>query len=120
MDMNDVIIQTYRSTGKGGQNVNKVESAVRAIHRPTGLVATCQDERSQQQNKQRAIDTLRQRVADYHQSLRRAALDKFRAGMYDGRVRTYDFTSNVVVDYRTKKKTSRLQEVLDGNLDLIR
>lgn len=118
--MNDVIVETFRSKGKGGQNVNKVETAVRVTHRPTGLVATCQDERSQIQNKQRALETLAQRLANHNALLRREKLDKLRSKLYTGRVRTYDFTSRMVIDHRTKRKTSRIEDVLDGNLDLIR
>jgi peptide chain release factor 1 len=117
---NELKVDTFRSSGKGGQNVNKVSSAVRLTHLPTGIVATCQDERSQAQNYARAMSVLEMRLKQYRASLLRTKLDKFRATLYTGRVRTYDFTRNVVTDYRTKKQTSRLKDVLEGDLDLVR
>lgn len=117
---NEVKIETFRSKGKGGQNVNKVETAVRVIHLPTGIVATCQDERSQEQNKQRALATLEERVNKHRASIKRQQIERLRDSLYRGRVRTYNFVTQDVVDYRTKKRTSRLQDVLDGNLDLVR
>ena len=117
---NELKIDIFRSSGKGGQNVNKVETAVRITHLPTGIVVTCQDERSQAQNLARAMSVLEERLNQHKAALLRAKLDKFRKSLYTGRVRTYDFTKNVVIDYRTKKKTSRLKDVLEGDLDLVR
>lgn len=116
----DLKIETFRATGNGGQNINKVESAVRITHLPTGLSATSQDERSQGQNKKKALETLEQRVNERTAQLHKAKLDMFRSTMYAGRVRTYNFTDDTVTDYRTKKRVKGVKKILDGDLDLIR
>lgn len=116
----EIKIDTFRSKGKGGQNVNKVESAVRMTHIPTGIVVTCQDERDQIQNKKRAYEELCKRLQAYKANVLKSRLDKIRHEQLEsGRVRTYDFTRNEITDHRRKTKTKKLKEVLDGNLDLV-
>ncbi len=116
----DLRIDTYRATGNGGQNVNKVESAVRITHLPTGLVVTSQDERSQLQNKARAMAELEKRLENTKIAKIHARMNAMRnQQQQSGRVRTYDFTSSTVTDHRRGTKTRKIAEVLAGNLDLL-
>ena len=120
----DLRIDTYRSGGAGGQHVNKTESAVRITHLPTGLVAECQDERSQYKNKDRAMKILRSRLYARQRAEEDAAQAALRRSQIGGaeraeRIRTYRFHEKIVVDHRLsgESKSFPLGPVLDGNLD---
>jgi peptide chain release factor 1 len=122
IDPDDLRIDVYRSAGHGGQSVNTTDSAVRITHLPTGLVVTCQDERSQLQNKQRALAILRARLYDMEQSKQLAEMDQarrsqVRSGDRSEKIRTYNFPQNRVTDHRIGLTSHRLEAILDGELD---
>jgi peptide chain release factor 1 len=120
----DLRIDVYRSTGHGGQSVNTTDSAVRITHLPTGVVVTCQDERSQLQNKLRALSILRSRLYDMEQSKQLEQLgeerrSQVRSGDRSEKIRTYNFPQNRVTDHRIGLTSHRLEAILDGDLDEI-
>jgi peptide chain release factor 1 len=122
IDPDDLRIDVYRSAGHGGQSVNTTDSAVRITHLPTGLVVTCQDERSQLQNKQRALAILRARLYDMEQGKQLAEMDQerrsqVRSGDRSEKIRTYNFPQNRVTDHRIGLTSHRLEAILDGELD---
>jgi peptide chain release factor 1 len=118
----DLKIDTYRASGAGGQYVNKTESAVRITHIPTGIVVTCQNERSQLQNKEQALNVLRARLYKLkleEQAKKRSENRKSQIGTGERseKIRTYNFPQNRVTDHRINYTTYNLQAVLDGELD---
>ena len=118
----DIKMEVYRSSGAGGQNVQKTSTAVRIYHLPTGIVVACQDERSQVQNKLRAMSVLRARLYDIEMQKREAAERQARrsqvgSGDRSEKIRTYNYPQNRVTDHRIKKDSFRLQAILDGDLD---
>lgn len=118
----DIQIEVYRSAGAGGQNVQKNSTAVRLLHLPTGLVVTCQDERSQLQNKLRAMNILRARLYDMEQQKRQQELDDSRrsqigTGERSEKIRTYNYPQNRVTDHRVNISSFNLPAVMDGELD---
>jgi len=118
----DLRIDVFRSTGHGGQSVNTTDSAVRITHLPTSIVATCQDERSQLQNKLRAMSILRARLYDMEEKRRSAEVHAERrsqvgTGERSEKIRTYNFPQNRVTDHRIGLTSYRLEEMLDGELD---
>jgi peptide chain release factor 1 len=118
----DLRIDVYRSSGPGGQSVNTTDSAVRITHVPTGVVVTCQDEKSQLKNKVKALKVLRSRLLDAkiaEQEAVRARERKTQVGTGDrsAKVRTYNFPQGRVTDHRIGLTLHRLQEILDGELD---
>jgi peptide chain release factor 1 len=118
----DIQIEVYRSAGAGGQNVQKNSTAVRLIHTPTGMVVAVQDERSQLQNKLRAMGILRARLYDMEQQKRQQELDDSRrsqigTGERSEKIRTYNFPQNRVTDHRINLSTFNLPAVLDGDID---
>ena len=124
LDMNDLKIDTYRSSGAGGQHVNKTESAIRITHLPTGTVVECQDERSQYKNKDRAMQILRSKLYEVEQAKQAAAVAAERksqigSGDRSERVRTYNFPQNRVTDHRLSgdNKNFNIQSIINGNLD---
>ena len=124
LDPNDLKIDTYRSSGAGGQHVNKTESAIRITHLPTGLVVECQDERSQYKNKDRAMQILRSKLYEAEQEKQRAAVAAERksqigSGDRSERIRTYNFPQNRVTDHRLtgENKNFNLSAVINGQLD---
>ena len=124
IDPKDLKIDTFRSSGAGGQHINKTESAIRITHLPTGLVVECQDERSQYKNKDRAMKILRSRLleqAEQEQNDSIAADRRRQVGSGDrsGRIRTYNFPQNRVSDHRIELTLYRLDAVMNGDLDLL-
>lgn len=118
----DLKIDVFRSSGPGGQSVNTTDSAVRVTHIPTGLVVQCQDQKSQLQNKVRAMEVLRARLLDRmiaEQEVDRARERKTMVGTGDrsAKIRTYNFPQNRVTDHRINLTVHRLAEILDGDLD---
>ena len=124
IDERDLEIDVYRSSGPGGQGVNTTDSAVRITHKPTGLVVAMQDERSQLQNRARAMQVLRARLLKLAQDEQQMAMSVERRSQVGGggrgeKIRTYNFKENRVTDHRIGFTIYRLQEVLAGDLDEI-
>lgn len=118
----DLKIDTFRSSGAGGQHVNVTDSAVRITHLPTGLVVSCQDERSQMKNKTKAMRVLRARLLDKLKNDQRKKMDEERrlqvgTGDRSGKMRTYNFPAGRITDHRIGFTLHRLEEVLDGDLE---
>jgi peptide chain release factor 1 len=121
IDDRDLDVDVYRSSGAGGQSVNTTDSAVRITHRPTGVVVTMQDERSQLQNKARAMQVLRARLLQLAQEEHDAAMSVERRSQVGGggrgeKIRTYNYKENRVTDHRIGFTLYQLQDVLAGNL----
>jgi len=126
IDPSELQIDTYRSSGAGGQHVNKTESAIRITHLPTGTVVECQDERSQHKNRERAMKILRSRLYEAELEKQNAAIAQERkqqvgSGDRSGKIRTYNFPQNRVTDHRLTgdNKNFNIATVMDGDLDTI-
>lgn len=121
IDMNDLEIETMRSSGAGGQHVNKTDSAVRIIHKPTGIVVKCQDGRSQHENRATALMTIRSRVYEAHQrkleeeqGMERRS--KIGTGDRSEKIRTYNYPQNRVTDHRIGYTVQQLDRIMEGRL----
>jgi peptide chain release factor 1 len=122
VDPNDLKIDVYRSTGPGGQSVNTTDSAVRVTHLPTGIVVSMQDEKSQLQNRQKALRVLRARLLEAELRRQRDELDAARrsqigSGERSEKIRTYNYPDNRVTDHRIGLTLKRLDRVLDGDVE---
>lgn len=118
----DVRVDVYRSSGAGGQKVNKTETAIRLTHFPTGIVVTCQDERSQLKNKDKAYKVLRSRLYDYYNGLNRSEQDAHRKSLVgrgdrSERIRTYNFPQGRVTDHRIGLSLYSIESFMMGDLD---
>ncbi len=122
IDPNELRIDVFRSSGPGGQSVNTTDSAVRITHLPTGIVVTCQDEKSQHKNKAKALKVLRTRLLDMAQSEQRSAIDAQRKSMVgsgdrSAKIRTYNFPQGRVTDHRIGLTLYKLDRIMEGELD---
>ncbi len=122
LDMNDLRIDTFRSSGAGGQHINKTSSAIRITHIPTGTVVECQDERSQHKNKDKALRVLRSRLYEAEVEKQQSAIAADRksqigAGDRSERIRTYNFPENRVSDHRIKLTLYKLDQFMNGDMD---
>ena len=120
----DLKIETFRASTHGGQHVQKVETAVRITHSPTGIGTACQDERSQLQNKERALEILRAKLFRSMQEQKKSRVDELRREQVGTaeraeKIRTYNFPQNRITDHRLRKSWGNLQTILDGNLNSI-
>ena len=122
LDPNDLRIDVFRSSGHGGQSVNTTDSAVRITHLPTGMVVTCQDEKSQHKNREKALKILRARLLDKLQQEQQEKIASTRrslvkSGDRSERIRTYNFPQNRVTDHRIDLTLYRLDSIIAGDLD---
>lgn len=124
VDEKDLRIDTYRSSGAGGQHVNKTDSAVRLTHLPSGIVVACQEERSQKQNKEKAMRVLKAKLAEEEERKRAQAIASTRSlqvgtGDRSERIRTYNFPQNRLTDHRINLTKYNLDQIMEGELDAI-
>jgi peptide chain release factor 1 len=122
IDEKDIRIDLFRSSGAGGQKVNKTESAIRITHFPTGIVVSCQDERSQTQNKEKAFAMLRAKLFDFYQQQKESEYSQNRksqvgTGDRSERIRTYNFPQGRVTDHRIGLSLFNIDNFMDGNID---
>ena len=122
LNLNEIRIDVFRASGNGGQCVNTTDSAVRVTHLPTGIVVSCQDEKSQLKNKDKALRVLRARLYDLEQEKRQAEISADRrsqvgTGDRSEKIRTYNFPQTRITDHRVKWTVYKMSDVLDGDLD---
>lgn len=121
IEAKDIRTDVYRASGAGGQHINKTSSAVRLTHLPTGIVVAMQDQRSQQQNREKAMKILKARIYDYYESQNQEAYDAERksavgTGDRSERIRTYNFPQNRVTDHRIGLSLNKLDRIMNGDL----
>ena len=124
VDMNDLRIDTYRSSGAGGQHVNTTDSAIRITHEPTGLVVTCQDEKSQHKNKAKALKVLKSRLFEMRRAEQQAIIaaerkEQVGSGDRSGKIRTYNYPQNRCTDHRINFTSYNLDGIMKGTLNLV-
>lgn len=124
INQDDLRVDVYRSSGAGGQHINKTSSAVRMTHLPTGIVVAMQDQRSQQQNREKAMKILKARVYDYYSSKEQNEYDENRksaigTGDRSERIRTYNYPQNRVTDHRIGLSLNKLDRIMNGELDQV-
>jgi peptide chain release factor 1 len=124
IDPGDLEIDTYRASGAGGQHINKTDSAIRITHKPTGVVVTCQDQRSQYKNKDRAMAVLRSRlyemaVSSQESDVASARREQVGTGMRNERIRTYNYPQGRVTDHRIGLTLYKIDDILNGDIDEI-
>jgi peptide chain release factor 1 len=118
----DIRIDTFRASGAGGQHVNRTDSAIRITHAPTGIVVSCQDEKSQHKNKDKAMKVLKSRVYEFEKSIQESEVASTRksqvgSGDRSEKIRTYNFPQNRVTDHRVSSRNYNIETILDGNFD---
>lgn len=123
-DSSDLRIDTYRAGGAGGQHVNVTDSAVRITHKPTGIIAECQDERSQHKNKQKALTLLHSRLLFFEKNKQKNEIDDYRrrligTGIRSEKIRTYNYVNNRITDHRYNITLYKLTDVMNGKLFLL-
>jgi peptide chain release factor 1 len=124
ISQDDLRIDVFRASGHGGQHVNVTDSAVRITHLPTGLVVSCQDEKSQHKNKAKAMKVLRSRLLDLQIAEQQSKISEERRSMVGSgdrseKIRTYNFPQSRVTDHRIGRTLHRLEDVLQGQMDML-
>ena len=124
IDPQDLLIDTHRASGAGGQHINKTDSAIRILHKPTGIVVECQDERSQLKNKDKAMKVLRSKILELETAKKNESISSARrsvigTGDRSEKIRTYNYPQNRLSDHRISLTLHNLDEIMNGKLDVL-